>query len=179
MKKQLLKVCHLTLLTRLGYILDGIPDNMESLENDQEQPQDIATLFEILSTQASTLIPVLVNLSISDENLVRRRAAQWIDPKTNICYSGQQVSYSRKRRAEGWIDGAEDDLALAEEKLEQESPEAHEGQNENEEDEQLEEIEETVNPEVTEKKSEPQASRLNNRSTWPILSEEILNRYIF
>jgi adenylate kinase family enzyme len=71
-----------------GYVLEGLPTTL----------QDIELLKLAIEKQNQT--PVIIQLHISDENLVRRRASQWVDPITFLTYSGQQVLYSRKRRHE-------------------------------------------------------------------------------
>jgi adenylate kinase family enzyme len=57
-----------------GYILDGIPIHSSDAS--------IRKVREILETGQDKYINVMVHLSIEDEVLVRRRAAQWLDPKS-------------------------------------------------------------------------------------------------
>ena len=155
----------------LGYVLDGIPFNFSSSAESDEMPQDLKKLEQIITNRHPTLIPVLINLSISDENLIRRRAAQWVDPKSNICYPGQQVSYSRKRRHEGWITGAEDEVYAMESIKEDE--EFNEPETNEREDEEVEEF-----TEEAKEKKKPGYKPVNlvNRQAWPILDEDVLSR---
>jgi adenylate kinase family enzyme len=59
-----------------GYILDGIP--ILSIA------ESIISFKNILLSGTNEFINVMVHLSIEDEVLVRRRAAQWLDPKSNF-----------------------------------------------------------------------------------------------
>ncbi|KAH6579551.1 hypothetical protein BASA61_010184 [Batrachochytrium salamandrivorans] len=97
-----------------GYVIDGLScnSNFKNVVNLVSSPFDITFLKKTLDEKAKGHIPVLIRLQISDENLIRRRAAQWIDPSTNIGYSGQQVLYSRMRRSQGLKEGT-DDLAAS------------------------------------------------------------------
>ena len=166
-----------------GFVLDGFLSNTSGMD-DTVMPPDMQALSDLIDKKSPNQIFVLVNLSISDENLIRRRAAQWLDPKTNTFYSGQQVAYSRKRRADGWIDGTPDEFALAEAKLEDASDAKEnqaEGQNEEniegeKENGEQEGKEEEVGDGIKPQRVDRLAMKLSNRSTWPILSEEILNR---
>ncbi|KAL2914320.1 hypothetical protein HK105_206092 [Polyrhizophydium stewartii] len=99
-----------------GFVLDGLPCGLNTKKTIDPEllPLDMVVLHKLLQEHEATHVPVLVHLGISDDNLVRRRAAQWLDPVTNIGYPGQQVAYSRLRRAQGWVDGQEDEVAVAE-----------------------------------------------------------------
>lgn len=157
-KKLVLKVFIICRLFK-GYILDGIPSLIELEEG---EPKNVTALKNILSRGNEEFVSVLVHLSISDEQLIRRRAGQWLDPKTNILYSGAQVAYSRKRITEGWSEGPDDeaeaeDLYFKSTKVE---------------------IDEEEDEENEDKPIEQEKDIFRNRTTWPILSEEILNRLI-
>jgi adenylate/nucleoside-diphosphate kinase len=160
-----------------GYVLDGVPDNLEEPDLETRQiPKDIQVIFDLLAQQAPNHIPILVNLTMSDEDLVCRKAAQWLDPKTNTIYSGQQISYSRQRRAAGWVDGTEDEVAVAEAKWEKE-------QNLDASDETVDEDlimqrEELGDGSIEKAAAKPAQDppQLRSRTTWPILSDEILAR---
>ncbi len=112
---------------------------------------------------------VLVNLKINDHDLVRRRAAVWTDPVTNMSYPGQQVLYSRQRRHDGWIDGDEDTIYI-QERLKNSvdriilTPKLVEGESDETDD----------TPKL------PQAPTIfRNQISYPILSEKILDRFAF
>lgn len=161
-----------------GFVLDGLPGNLEepSSESQNSPPLDIQVLKDILSQKAPNHIQILVNLTVSDEDLMCRRAAQWLDPKTNNVYSGQQISYSRQRRAAGWVDGAEDEVAVAEEKwhAQQKNNVTEEDGTEEELLEQREELGDTSIDKPVIAAQEP--SKLRSRTTWPILPDEVLVR---
>jgi adenylate kinase family enzyme len=57
-----------------GYILDGIPIHSSEAS--------IRKVREILQSGQDEYINVMIHLSIEDEVLVRRRAGQWLDPKS-------------------------------------------------------------------------------------------------
>ncbi|KAJ3312582.1 adenylate kinase [Boothiomyces sp. JEL0838] len=150
-----------------GFILDGVPMLLENTDG----PAQINFLVSLVQNLQRHNY-VVIDLRISDEDLTRRKASQWIDPLTNISYPGQQVLYSRKRRHDGFIDGDEDtvqneELSLIYGKLNQQLKEGVDGQEDEEKDE-------------SEDESGPQQSRpyLKNRSSYPILSEKILDRLI-
>ena len=66
---------------------------------------DLEALDRIMTSIPTTHFPILLNFQLSDENMLRRRAGEWLDPLTQILYPGDQIVYSRKRRAEGYKDG--------------------------------------------------------------------------
>lgn len=80
----------------------------------QFKANDLQVLKDAIERNGHT--PVLIQLHISDENLIRRRAARWVDPVTCLEYPGQQVVYSRKRRSEGYMEGEEDLTAIEEQR---------------------------------------------------------------
>lgn len=86
---------------RQGFILDGLPLNVSN-PSIREQ---VEYLTEIALTVKNC---ILIDLRISNQDLIRRRAGEWFDPVTNIKYPGQQVLYSRQRRHEGWVEGEVD-----------------------------------------------------------------------
>eukprot|EP00842_Homolaphlyctis_polyrhiza_P006388 jgi/Hompol1/6750/HPOL_001194-RA len=185
-----------------GYVIDGLPCGLNTKKKiDLEMlPLDMQILHRLLKDRGRTHIPVLVHLRISDENLVRRRAAQWYDPSTNIGYPGQQVLYSRLRRAQGWVDGQEDLVDLAETNANSKTPSKEkEGLDEAEKtDEQTGgEKDELENDDLDGDAMNADANRrpvqsaqvsaqvklrpdvpIKNRTSWPILSEQILNRLV-
>lgn len=137
------------------------------MELEEEEPKNIKVLREILSKGKDQFVSVLVHLSISDEQLIWRRAGQWLDPKTNLLYSGSQVAYSRRRISEGWNQGPDDEAEAEELYFKTAQIQADEENEDNGEEE--EEKEKPVQQEI---------DIFRNRITWPILSEEILNRLI-
>ncbi len=160
-----------------GYVLDGVPGNLDEPDvESQTSPRDIQVLTEILSQKAPNHVQILVNLSMSDEDLMCRKAAQWLDPKTNSVYCGQQISYSRQRRAAGWVDGSEDEVATAESKwfADQKSKAMEDDGADDELQEQREELGDTEAEKPVVSAQEP--SKLRSRTAWPILSDEVLAR---
>jgi adenylate kinase family enzyme/YHS domain-containing protein len=149
-----------------GFIIDGIPLLCDELDFDV-QMEYITKLVQQYGNC------VLIDMRISNQDLLRRRAGLWLDPVTNETFPAQQVLYSRQRRQEGWIDGEEDTIFKEEnekykfeiggEEVEAEEP----ADNENEED-QEEEIE----------KAEKSDYQLANRRAYSILSEKVLDRLI-
>lgn len=112
---------------------------------------------------------VLIDLRISDQDLLRRKASSWVDPVTNISYPGQQVLYSRKRRREGWVDGEEDAVYYAERATNSPSGAKPKKEALEEGDEDEEHTEEAVT--VT-----TPLKPFRNQISYPILSEKILDR---
>ncbi|KAJ3325576.1 adenylate kinase [Boothiomyces sp. JEL0866] len=150
-----------------GFILDGVPMVLDNTDG----PTQISFLTSLVQNQQRHNC-VVIDLRISDEDLVRRKASQWIDPLTNISYPGQQVLYSRKRRHDGFIDGDEDnvqteELSLIYGKLNQQLKDENDAQ---EEEENIEEEEESG--------GQQNRPYLKNRSSYPIISEKILDRLI-
>ncbi|KAJ3094596.1 adenylate kinase [Phlyctochytrium planicorne] len=82
---------------------------------------DLDLLKSLVKSNEKGFRYILVNLSIDENDLIDRREHQWLDPKTGAVYPGPQVSYSHRRRAEGWTDGSPDAEALREEDEEEES----------------------------------------------------------
>ncbi|KAJ1341593.1 hypothetical protein BSLG_003820 [Batrachochytrium salamandrivorans] len=60
-----------------GYVIDGLScnSNFKNVVNLVSSPFDITFLKKTLDEKAKGHIPVLIRLQISDENLIRRRAA--------------------------------------------------------------------------------------------------------
>ncbi|KAI8911461.1 hypothetical protein EDD86DRAFT_188816 [Gorgonomyces haynaldii] len=138
-----------------GVVVDGLPvEHLESLMSIMEQ-----------TVQRPGHVVVLVQMNISNENLLKRRAARWVDPVTNETYSGQQVLYSRLRRSEGYIDGDVDQVAV----LEQDELYGIKAPQEKQEEEQEEEVPVDV---------EKRPVTLRNQISWTILSEQVLSRLI-
>ena len=185
-----------------GFVFDGLPCGLHDQESEinlDALPTDMSLLHKLVNEKEKTHIPVLIQLRISDENLIRRRAAQWLDPITNISYPGQQVLYSRQRRAQGWVDGQPNDQAFIEAglKVPKEGQDGEDGDENQEDDEQEDEdhgdsektqVEDELNldldavspPEsAVRKEAKKDPFLLKNKSTWTILSEQILNRYVF
>ena len=136
------------------------------------------------------IVPVIVQLHISDENLITRRAGRWMDPLTGKSYPGQQVLYSNKRILEGFKEGDVDLVAQAENLARSPAPipekqKSMKDANENatEDQEEPTEIEILSSEEARIKSSQvkmptPTTSTLANKKTWSILSISILNRLL-
>lgn len=153
-----------------GFILDGLPYSSNQPTTTFNEEDNGFTLLEKAANIPRQKL-VLVNLNISNENLVRRRAARWVDPKANQSYSGQQVLYSRTRLADGYVEGEEDTVAK-EEHIEMYGKRlalvvANEGDDAD-----------VAVIEHSRAAAEQAPFSIKNKQTWPILSESILNRLI-
>jgi hypothetical protein len=152
-----------------GFVLDGVPmvsstpDNLTQME----------FLVELVKKKASHNC-ILIDLRISDEDLVRRRAALWTDPVTNATYPGNQVLYSRKRIKEGWNEGEEDNQQAEEltliygnqgkGKAEEHGKDTADGEDENKD---------TSGEVIPERKT---TAYLRNKSSYKILPPRVLDR---
>lgn len=143
-----------------GFLMEGIPMNIKS-HNISQQLEQLASIIKKFNC-------VLVDLRISDQDLLRRKVSSWVDPATNISYPGQQVVYSRKRRQEGWAEGEEDSVYIAERQTF--NPQSKE---KNQEDQ----IDDDDEPKETEIIQGP-PKLFKNRVSYPILSEKMLDRLI-
>jgi hypothetical protein len=116
---------------------------------------------------------VLIDLRITTQDLIRRRAGLWTDPVTNITYPGQQVYYSKQRRQTGWTGDEEDEELIKEIQLTEPVFRAKAPEKKTEEDEfdGNENLKEKVLPPAAQSKT-----YLPNRKCYPILSELILDR---
>lgn len=191
----------------------GMPivNNPEDQTQDTESaPQimvlpDIKMVHSLLAKHDPMHVPVLVHLRISDENLIRRRAGQWIDPVTGQGYPTQQVLYSRRRRNEGYVDGTPDTEALIEAGMDPKPNSAGEeggsGQNDNpnqsteegqdkggdDEDRANGDVVDPEDPSVIEaalndpnrfKRKHLKPLSIKNKQTWPILEVAVLDRLV-
>ncbi|KAI8894618.1 hypothetical protein BC833DRAFT_604251 [Globomyces pollinis-pini] len=158
-----------------GYILDGIP-----LPSKGELSTIQMNFLNSLIKDNIKSNCVLVDLRMSDEDLIHRRASLWTDPVTNISYPGQQILYSRQRRNEGWVDGDEDTVFAAEQ-LEKTQELTDSGAPTNDDGPVLDEEAKDEDEEETEE-SKPQklvtTPYIKNRRAYPILSEKVLDRLI-
>jgi adenylate kinase family enzyme/YHS domain-containing protein len=149
-----------------GFIIDGIPLLCDEVGFDV-QMEYITKLVQQYGNC------VLIDMRISNQDLLRRRAGLWLDPVTNDTFPAQQVLYSRQRRQEGWIDGEEDTIYKEENdrykfEISGEEPEAEEALDNDNEDDQEIELE----------KPEKSDYQLANRRAYPILAEKVLDRLI-
>lgn len=149
-----------------GFVLEGLPVNIKN-PNLYDQMDHLLALVQKSNC-------VLVDLRIADQDLVRRRAASWLDPVTNISYPGQQVFYSRRRRREGWTDGEVDTVYNAERASPAAKDSAQSPTEEGGEEEEAPDGEGSANAQVPE--SAPKLFK--NLTSYPILSEKILDRLI-
>ncbi|RKO94807.1 hypothetical protein BDK51DRAFT_30962 [Blyttiomyces helicus] len=177
-----------------GYVFKGLPcSHSLGPENAQSYIEDMSFLERLVVERELNHAPVLVSLHLSDENLVRRRAGQWVDPHTGAIYPGAQIVYTRKQRD-------------AEEVVSAEKPDGEEGEEEDEEDaadnkEVVEEEEEEEEEEAADNEEEVTAEEddgfgdkqrrkkkiksksdddlgLTNKTSWPIIPIEIMDRLI-
>ncbi|KAI8907080.1 hypothetical protein DFJ77DRAFT_476617 [Powellomyces hirtus] len=176
-----------------GYVLDGLPSGLlptapSSPDSASTDPtsDDITLLNSILTENQPYFTPYLIDLSLSDDDLIRRRAGQWCDTETGILYPGAQVVFSRKRRAEGHGD----EEAHEDDDEEQQSHDDEDGEDEDAEEKEDEEEsgsdagsgsdasdDEEKKRKGKKKKKEVQVS-LMNKVEWPLISMDILNRLV-
>jgi adenylate kinase family enzyme len=150
-----------------GFVLEGLPGKFSV--------EDLEVLKVAIERQNQ--VPVLVQLHISDENLMQRRAARWVDPVTSLTYPGQQVLYSRLRRSEGYVDGEEDSVAVGEQQ-DMTGLEAGAEEKEKEKEKQDEEEDEDGAIKEEAKPKKVWEYNLKNQQCWTILSEQVLGRLI-
>lgn len=146
-----------------GFVLEDLPMNIKS-PNLFDQIDSLVSVIQNFNV-------VLVDLRISDQDLLRRKVASWVDPVTNVSYPGQQVLYSRRRRREGWVDGEEDTVYNAEKaasSLSNAKPKKDSLEEEDEDEERAEEAKATVTTQTL--------KPFKNQMSYPILSEKILDR---
>ncbi|KAI8854450.1 hypothetical protein BC829DRAFT_439159 [Chytridium lagenaria] len=214
-----------------GFVLDGLPHSgphpkplppkpstghgkKQSKEATPRQPDatpllasDLAMIQDIVDKRRKGFKPILINLEIEQEDLIQRRGDQWLDPVSGSVFPGAQVAYSRRRKAEGYVDGTPDGEALKEEDEEEESwtfdynleEVGKEGEHEEEAEEGVED-EEKGDGEDGESDGavarrtgsarraamrlkrkhagEAKRIRLDNKVSWPIIAKEVLERLI-
>ncbi|ORY47443.1 P-loop containing nucleoside triphosphate hydrolase protein [Rhizoclosmatium globosum] len=191
-----------------GIVIDGLPftspwNQLETEATDVSTPtykyKDLETLASILDSKPHNFRLVLVDLMMGHVDLKERRGRQWIDPVTGLLYPGGQVEYSKRRRAEGWVEGLDAEMEAVlvdedktwnfdvedqkkkkpvgedgeEEEEPQEEEEAEEGDDGEEGDD--EEGSKKKKPKIPENKSR---FNLSNKNVWPILPKEILDRLL-
>ncbi|KAJ3245876.1 adenylate kinase [Chytriomyces hyalinus] len=191
-----------------GIVLEGLPYNSAKITDpaDTSESTEPVTSFpdlKVLETCIAMKPPhfklVLVNLIMPEDDLCTRRAAQWIDPMTGVLYCGAQVEYSKRRRAEGWVDGTPDtlyeeawdeemrtwDFEVAEPvkkavgEFEEEGGEIAEDEEEEEEDENDGDGSEGKKRKRTsEKDANGVRFDLSNKKVWVILQNEVLGRLV-
>jgi hypothetical protein len=137
--------------------------------------------MELLRKIADEYTPcIIIDLKLSNPDVVRRRAGFWYDPVSGECYPAQQVLYSRKRRHEGWVSGEPDPVFLQEEsqmlldflKITPQKP--VEKERESADDDEEEEAD--ADAEKEEKKPERHVFNIVNRKSYPILADDVLDR---
>ncbi|KAJ3195085.1 adenylate kinase [Irineochytrium annulatum] len=181
-----------------GYILDGLP----YIDGDKEQiVKGLDVLKSLVDGRPQNFRIVLLNLIISSDDVERRKRSQRVDPLTGTVYPGPQVLYSRRRREDGWENGAVDTFAqiVEEEELEtwtfdynmdEDQAGADKGDNEEDdeddhgdEDDADEDGSETGGGGKSKSRSKRRPGdlkqiRLDNKIVWPIIGKEVLDRLI-
>ncbi|KAJ3357640.1 adenylate kinase [Entophlyctis luteolus] len=168
-------------------------------------PREGGASMATTCTHQHVLRPVLVKLVVPSarEDLRLRRLAQRVDPMTGIEYPGEQVEYSRRRRAEGWTDGTPDaeweaaanledqtwnfnnfDLPHQSDSekngIEDEMENEIDGDEIEDDDQEDGDIENEGKKGKTKAKTSEQTARFNlsNKNAWPILPVEVLDRLL-
>lgn len=186
--------------THRGVVIEGLP--VASIRGTKKagEDEDLVLISSILKECPKNCKPILISLSFSEEDLISRRLAQWIDPKTATLYPGQQVEYSKRRRSEGWTDDVPDAEAVVEAQedganwtiqtvSEENRPndggeDGDAGEEEGEEEVADGEVDGEENESgggTRKKKKEPRPRgvfNLSNKKTWPILGQNVLDRLI-
>ncbi|KAI9209033.1 uncharacterized protein BJ171DRAFT_418965 [Polychytrium aggregatum] len=169
-----------------GYILEGLPCNFDQPE--EQNYADIRFLETIIDQKAPNHSHVLINLSISDENLLERRKLQWVDPITGTIYPGAQVDYTRKRRTEGLVHEDEDiEILNRANSVERalihgadiQVKESADGEGDEEsEEEASDEGSDDSNPAANAKKKEKPGTTLAVRGIWEVLPAVVTDRLL-
>ncbi|KAJ3412083.1 adenylate kinase [Chytridiales sp. JEL 0842] len=179
-----------------GIVLDGIT-TVSATGKAHNLAEELDFLCTAIQSKPENFRPVLVNLNISDADLTQRRTQQWIDPVTGTKYPGAQVEYSKRRRAEGWNEeepDAEYVKAMQEEEeawtsikdaKKTDSDENSEDQDSNEDEildlDDFSSETEGEKSDSSQKKKKPENAclpKLCNKSVWPILPKEVLDRLL-
>ncbi|TPX69831.1 adenylate kinase [Spizellomyces sp. 'palustris'] len=162
-----------------GYVLEGLPGNLT------DSAQDMTLLTDLLNKKPPHHVPVLIQLNISDEDLIRRQAAQWIDMETGIIYPGPQVVHSRERWAQGKGDEEDDDEDN--EGGSESSGKNHDDEEEEDDDDDDEESSEDDEDQQDEgetdrrheaKKAKTSLSDLVHNVQWPLIPMDVVDRLI-
>jgi hypothetical protein len=185
-----------------GMVLDGLPCVERTESGKDSNVRDIAILNSIMKNKPANFRPVMINLDINDDDLIKRRRDQWIDPMTGFVYPGAQVEYSKRRRTEGWVDGEPDleCLAAIEEDDEvwngegnvgarsnngvnQDNEESDEKDPEEDRAEEDDAGSESENSDASKKKKNKRPedvylAKLASKSVWPILPKEVTERFV-
>lgn len=159
-----------------GYVLEGLPYPLSS--SPDTDSMDLNYLTSLIKSSPSHHIPVLINLNITDDDLVRRRAAQWVDMETGIVYPGAQVVWSRKKRVEKGTDDEEGSEAEGSEKDSEEEDDDDSEKGDEEDDEEDEEGSEDGEKKAKKTKGKGEENiGLVNKVEWPLIPMEVLERY--
>ncbi|KAJ3024107.1 adenylate kinase [Thoreauomyces humboldtii] len=173
-----------------GYVLDGVPTGLAAkLNNTDALSEDLdgtTAIRRILTEKQAHHVPILVELTLPEEDLVRRRAAQWTDPKDGKLYPGAQVVFSRKRRAEGHGEETGDGSSAGEgdEDADKDGEDRAGGDDEEEDgnsvddDEEDEEGEDGEEPRKIPRRKEVPSVPLTNKVEWSLIPMDILDRLV-
>ncbi|KAI9101243.1 hypothetical protein DFS34DRAFT_592129 [Phlyctochytrium arcticum] len=165
-----------------GFVLEGLPGYLTDNIDPNSQPEDLLHLKNLLARKAPQHRLVLISLNISDHDLIRRRAAQWLDMETGIIYPGAQVVFSRKKWAENADE--ESDAGGSEEGSEagqEEAGDDEESDSDNEEnpdDEEGGEEDEDAIKKKKKAKSEQQIPLTPRKIEWTKIPMDVLERLI-
>ncbi|KAJ3282849.1 adenylate kinase [Borealophlyctis nickersoniae] len=168
-----------------GYVFEALPFGLR----EHKVEEDMKMLEDLVANRRPNHSPVLINLNIDDESLIRRRSSQWVDPVTGIMYPGAQVTYSRKMRAEGQAGDSAEEGSGGEEGEEGEADEEGSADDEesdvDDDDKDSQEDEDEDDDDEKKKKRRKKSAKgkveeipLVNKTVWPILSAEIIDRLI-
>ncbi|KAJ3156497.1 adenylate kinase [Geranomyces variabilis] len=170
-----------------GYVLDGIPSGIPPTASQSPSSPDIDLLSQILSSKQPYFVPYLVDLTLPDDDLIRRRAGQWVDPETGTLYPGAQVVFSRKKRA----DGQGGDGGVDQEGEHEDGEEADEEKSQKDDDEEADDDAGSDDDEGSQgsgkdgegkkQKKRPVKNTdppLTNKVEWPLISMDILDRLV-
>ncbi|KAJ3028449.1 adenylate kinase, partial [Rhizophlyctis rosea] len=166
-----------------GYTLEALPNPLPSTTPTPTPTQDLTHLTTLLTTQKyPTHTPILLHLHIPSDDLIRRRAAQLIDPVTGTIYPSAQIVFSRRRHVEMRARGGEEEGGEEEEEEEgggEEEEEEDEGEGSEsggEEGEEGEEKEKDEEEEEGKKRKKKEKEKVG--PTWEVIPLEVLERLI-
>ncbi|KAJ3181392.1 adenylate kinase [Gaertneriomyces sp. JEL0708] len=154
-----------------GYVVDGLSASSD----------DLRFMIRLLENHPAHHKPILLNVTIPDEDLMRNCAAQWIDSETGIVYPGAQVVLSRKRWAEK-KDGSDEEDEDEENGDEKSEAEDHESDEEDEEGDESASDEDDDERQERKKRKRgadlPTTELLIKKAEWKTIPMDVLERLI-
>ncbi|KAI8824321.1 uncharacterized protein EV422DRAFT_519744 [Fimicolochytrium jonesii] len=170
-----------------GYMVAGLPNTCKpTTTSTTTPPPDITALIQILNSKSPNQTPILLSLTLADDDLVRRRAAQWIDPLTGTIYPGAQVVFSRAKRAkigmhengEEEEEGEHDKGSEAGEEEEEKEDDGDEEEDEEDRSEGSQSGEDEDGERRKRKKKVKEVVKLSNKVEWKMIPMDVVDRLV-